>query len=219
MKSPSASGAIPALPSSPATLTWISTSGAGCFSSWASAESDATEWIRRTRGATSRTLRLCSAPMKSQLNSSPCSACLSISSWARFSPTRAMPASARAGSSSAATYLIAAQISTSSGIAAGRGDRLPHPVEVLPDPRGVESGELRSSRQPREAGLAPGHAVVAAVGEEQLGLAAVHRSVSSIRSTPASRSLAAATALRSSMRPEATPSSSANASSTSGPTS
>ena len=53
MKSPSSSGAMPALPSSPATFTWISTSLAGCSSSFRSADSDATEWISRTCGAMS----------------------------------------------------------------------------------------------------------------------------------------------------------------------
>ena len=76
MKSPSSAGAIPAFPSSPATFTWISTSLAGCSSSFRMADSDASEWIRRTCGATSLTLRLCSWPMKSHVNRSPCASCL-----------------------------------------------------------------------------------------------------------------------------------------------
>ena len=70
MKSPSSSGSIPALPSSPATFTWTSTSCAGCSSSFRSAESEASEWISRTFGAMSFTLRLWSWPMKSQVNRS-----------------------------------------------------------------------------------------------------------------------------------------------------
>ena len=76
MKSPSSAGVTPSLPSSPATLTWISTSGAGLASSLRSTESDATEWISRTSGATSLTLRLWSWPMKSQVNRSPWSRAL-----------------------------------------------------------------------------------------------------------------------------------------------
>src|SRR5215208_5627298 len=86
---------MPALPSSPATLTWIRTSTS---LRRLSAESEATEWISRTRGATFLTLRLCSAPMNSQVNRSPCASCLATSSstsgpmasrtrW-RFAPTR-----------------------------------------------------------------------------------------------------------------------------------
>ena len=107
---------MPSLDSSPATLTWISTSRAGLASSRRRAESDATEWISRTFGAMSFTLRLWSAPMKSQVNRSRWRSCFASSSWARFSPTSSMPASASAGRSSASTYLIAARISTSEPI-------------------------------------------------------------------------------------------------------
>ena len=67
-KAGSSSGAMPALPSSPATLTStrISVSGVPCFSSWLSAESDATEWISSTYGRICLTLRLWSWPMKCQ---------------------------------------------------------------------------------------------------------------------------------------------------------
>ena len=50
MKSPSSAGTMPSLPSSPATLTCTSTSGAGLVSSLRRTESDATEWISRTCG-------------------------------------------------------------------------------------------------------------------------------------------------------------------------
>src|SRR5919204_25810 len=106
---------MPAFDSSPARFTSISTSLAGCFSSCRSADSDATEWISRTLGATSLTLRLWSAPMKSQVNSPACCSRLASRSCARFSPTSSMPPSASAGSSSADTYLIAARTSTSAG--------------------------------------------------------------------------------------------------------
>ena len=71
MKSPSSPGATPSLPSSPATFTCTSTSPAGVCSSRRRAESEASEWISRTFGATSLTLRLWSAPMKSQVKRSP----------------------------------------------------------------------------------------------------------------------------------------------------
>ena len=68
MNAPSSSGAIPALPSSPAVLTSTSTSVSGvpCLASCRSAESDATEWISSTCGRIALTLRLWSWPMKCQ---------------------------------------------------------------------------------------------------------------------------------------------------------
>ena len=73
MKPPRSAGAIPALPSSPATLTSIRTSVSGvpCFPSCSRADSVATEWIRRQTGSSCFTLRLCRLPMKSQANESP----------------------------------------------------------------------------------------------------------------------------------------------------
>src|SRR5215210_1089891 len=158
MKSARSAGAIPALPSSPATFTWTSTSRAGCCSSRSRADSEASEWISRTFGATSFTLRLWSCPMKSQVNRSPCASCLASSSCARFSPTSSMPASASAGRSSASTYLTAARISTSVPICSRTRSRL----------RMTSSGSIAHD-DPR---LAPRHAVVAAVGEVELRRAA-----------------------------------------------
>ena len=60
--------------------------------------------------------------MKSHVNASPQRSCFATRSCARFSPTSVMPPSASAPSSSTGTYLIAAQISTSSGSRAGVGD-------------------------------------------------------------------------------------------------
>ncbi len=117
MKPASSAGAIPLLPASPATLTSIITwvLSVPWRASWASAESEATEWMYRTRSTTSRTLRLCSWPMKSQVNASPMASDLTARSWARFSPTSVTPASARTASSSTGTYLTAASTSMSAG--------------------------------------------------------------------------------------------------------
>ncbi len=125
MKASSSPGATPALPASPATLTSTRMRSPGrassrCRSSSRSAESEATEWIRRTCGTISRTRLLWSCPMKSHSNSSPCAATLASRSWARFSPTSRTPASARTGRSSADTYLIAASSSTSRRACPGR---------------------------------------------------------------------------------------------------
>ena len=67
MKSPSASGSIPPLLSSPATFTSTRTSVSGvpCLPSCSRADSLASEWISRTRGTIPFTLRLCRLPMKS----------------------------------------------------------------------------------------------------------------------------------------------------------
>ena len=137
-------------PPPPATFTWTSTSSAGCFSSCRSAESEATEWIRRTFGATSRTLRLWSAPMKSQLNRSRWSSCLASRSWARFSPTSSIPASASAGSSPAGHVL-------------DRGADLHRRPDPLAAPsrgcsgRRAESRPLNSSATQHQARLASRH--------------------------------------------------------------
>src|SRR4051794_19699663 len=106
----------------------------------------------------SLSLRLWSAPMKSQVKRSRCSSCLARSSWARFSPTSTMPPSARAGSSSASRYLIAASTST------------PGPIFSRTRSR-FSRTRLGSGIEHGQAGLAPGHPVVAAVREVE-GLAA-----------------------------------------------
>src|SRR5215211_4236346 len=146
---------MPALLSSPATLTCTSTSTS---SRRLSADSDATEWIRRTRGATSRTLRDCSAPMKSQVNRSPCASCFSASCCARFSPTSVTPPSARAGRSSTSRYLTAASTSTSGPMASRTRSRFVR----------TRSASIAD----HHARLTAGHPPVAAVGEEQLRVAA-----------------------------------------------
>ena len=113
----SSSGAIPALPSSPATLTStrISVSGVPWRSSWPSAESDATEWMSSTYGRICLTLRLWSWPMKCQ-RSSGCAVGLGLELLARGSRRAASrPASASTPSSSSAMYLIAASSSISAG--------------------------------------------------------------------------------------------------------
>src|SRR5918992_2402649 len=149
---------MPSFESSPATFTWISTSGAGFCSRRRSAESDAIEWISRTFGAMSFSLRLWMAPMKSQVKRSPCSSCLARRSWARFSPTSSMPASASAGRSAASTYLVAASTSTSGPIRSRTRSRLRRTVSA--------------SIQHDYPGLAAGQAVVAAMREVQVRVAA-----------------------------------------------
>src|SRR5919106_4138989 len=149
---------MPSFESSPATFTWISTSGAGFCPSRRSADSDAIEWISRTFGATSLTFRLWSWPMKSQVNRSPCASCFASRSWARFSPTSSMPASASAGRSAASTYLTAARISMSGPICSRTDSSL----------RRTCSESIAHD----DARLAAGHATVAPVREIQLGLAA-----------------------------------------------
>ena len=64
---------MPALSSSPATLTWTRTSVSGVpwRPSCSSAESDATEWISCAYGRICLTLRLWSWPMKCQRNAGP----------------------------------------------------------------------------------------------------------------------------------------------------
>ena len=63
---------------SPATFT-CSRQSTGCAardSIWAHTDSESMAWIRRTRPTTSRTLRLCRWPMKSQVKLSANSSCL-----------------------------------------------------------------------------------------------------------------------------------------------
>src|SRR5918992_6326883 len=151
----SSGGSTPSFESSPATLTWISTSGAGFCSSRRSADSDAIEWISRTFGAMSFSFRLWRAPMKSHVNRSRCSSCFARRSWARFSPTSWMPASASAGRSPASTYFVAASTSTSGPIRSLTRSRLRRTVSAS-----IEHDHPR---------LAPGDPVVAAVGEVEGG--------------------------------------------------
>src|ERR671915_352801 len=154
----SSGGSTPSFEPSPATLTWISTSGAGFCSSRRSADSEAIEWIRRTFGEMSFSLRLWRAPMKSHVNRSRCSSCLARRSWARFSPTSSMPASASAGRSAASTYLVAASTSTSGPIRSRTRSRLRRTGSAS-----IQHGHSR---------LAPGEAVVATVREVEVGVAA-----------------------------------------------
>src|SRR5918992_6192265 len=154
----SSGGSTPSFESSPATLTWISTSGAGFCSSRRSADSDAIEWISRTFGAMSFSFRLWRAPMKSHVNRSRCSSCFARRSWARFSPTSSMPASASAGRSPASTYFVAASTSTSGPIRSLTRSRLRRTVSAS-----IEHDHPR---------LAPREPVVAAVGEIEVGVAA-----------------------------------------------
>ena len=92
----------------------------------------ATEWISRTCGRISLTLRLCRLPMKSQVKASPQRSRLAARSCWRFSPTSVTPASARAPISSSGTYLQATSTSTS-GPASARTV-----VEVRADAGGVD---------------------------------------------------------------------------------
>src|SRR5690348_13973277 len=108
-------------------------------------------WISRTRPTTSRTLRLWTWPMKSQVNRSRCASCLVISASDRFSPTSRTPPSCNAGRSSASTYLVAARISTSGPTRSRTSARF----------SAIRAG---SSKQPHHP-LPAGDAVVTAVRE------------------------------------------------------
>ena len=120
--------------------------------------------------------------MKSQVSPAGPAATLSFRSWARFSPTTVIPASASAGSSSSGTYLTAARISTSPGsrpapaIASRTRSRLVSTAPPSARGRARPSQSLLvnartrsaiSTRQPGHARLAAGDAAVAPVGEEQ----------------------------------------------------
>src|ERR1044072_1743644 len=99
---------MPDFDASPERLTSTS---AGIVSRRA-ADSLASEWQSSQSSFTVLALRLCRWPMKCQRNASPWRACLASRSWARFSPTTSMPASARPPSSSTSTYFVAATIVT-----------------------------------------------------------------------------------------------------------
>src|SRR4051794_16888142 len=77
------------------------------------ADSLESEWQSSQSSFTVAALRLCRWPMKCQRKASPCSACFTARSCARFSPTSSIPASASTPRSSGATYLVAATIVTS----------------------------------------------------------------------------------------------------------
>ena len=128
---------MPALPSSPATLTStrISVSGVPCLPSWVSAESDATEWISSTYGRICLTLRLWSWPMKCQRNSGWAVA-LASSSWARFSPTSVSPASCEDVEVLERDVLDGGEqldlVRAAAGLPRGRLDLGPHALEPAP---------------------------------------------------------------------------------------
>ena len=149
------------------------------------------------------TLRLCSAPMKSQVNASGPAACLASSAWARFSPTSRTPACARTAEQLGAQVL----------------DRHEHLHLVRAPGRRRRSARRRCagwrarppdraprSAAPHHARLAAGEAVVAPMGEEQLRARrrwCTGRSRGP-RSRPAAASWRRATALRSRCRPRRT---------------
>ena len=116
---------------------------------------EATEWISRTCGTIARTRRLCSWPMKSHSNSSPCGRDLRLRDPARGSrrPARRRPAPAPAGPARD-TYLVAASTSTSPALARPRAggapprDLLAHPREVRADPLGAQVGDQLNHATP-----------------------------------------------------------------------
>ena len=117
------------------------------------------------------TLRLCRLPMKSHSKASPQRSCLAARSCWRFSPTSRTPASASAPISSSGTYLVAARISTPSP-ATARGPA-PGWRRSWPASRPwISSGHLSRSPRARRAAWRPVRPRVAAVGEEELRLAA-----------------------------------------------
>src|SRR5690349_592831 len=116
---------------------------------------ESSAWISRTRPIRSRTLRLWTWPMKSQVNASPKRSCFSRRASVRFSPTRVTPPSRSASRSAASTYFVAARISTSGPTASRTRARL----------RATTAGS--STEHPHHA-LAAGDPTVAPVREEAL---------------------------------------------------
>ena len=106
--SASSSGSTPAFVGSPERLTSTST---GIVRRRA-ADSESSEWTSSQIPFTSPALFDWRWPMKCQRNALPYSACLAARSWARFSPTTSIPASASTAISSRATYLVAATMVT-----------------------------------------------------------------------------------------------------------
>src|SRR6266536_4280556 len=93
--------------------------------------------------------------MKCQRKRSPYRACFASRSWARFSPTTSMPASASACISSTVTYFVATTTVTDG------------PASAL-----MRSYRSRSSSgDTREDSLDAARLPVAPVGEEELGMA------------------------------------------------
>src|SRR5690349_20667483 len=80
------------------------------------ADAESREWMSSQISFTTLALRLCRWPMKCHRKASPCAACLASRSWARFSPTTSIPASAKVAMSSTDTYFVAATIVTSGPI-------------------------------------------------------------------------------------------------------
>src|SRR5215204_3610151 len=110
----SSSGAIPDLDASPARL--ISTSAG--MARRRAADSLDSEWTSSQVSFTVFAFRLCRWPMKCQRNASPYRSCFAARSWARFSPTTWIPASARTAMSSGETYFVAATMVTSGPVSA-----------------------------------------------------------------------------------------------------
>ena len=108
--------------------------------------------------------------MKSHSKASPQRSCLACRSSRRFSPTRVTPAAARAPISSTGTYFDATRTSTASPAP------LAHGLEARPQAFGIDvADELdhRLARTPADqAGLPPRRAPGAAMGEEEVLVAA-----------------------------------------------
>src|SRR6185437_5879551 len=155
-------GSTPDFVSSEATFTCsrqsITASGSRRRSSCSQADSESTAWISRTRPTMSRTLRLWTWPMKSQVKRSPCAACFAARASVRFSPTSVIPASWSAGRSSASTYFVAARIST------------PGPTSSRIRPRLRAMAAASAIEHPHDS-LAAGDAAVAPVREVPVGIA------------------------------------------------
>ena len=125
--------------------------------------------------------------MKSHSKASPQRSCLAARSCWRFSPTRPTPASARAPISSSGTYLAAARIST----LVARRPRAPARGWPRPWPDRCRGSAPPSQPFPGSIQATPAwrpvRPCVAAVGEEQLRLAAgAEAGRLDLRSTPAS---------------------------------
>ena len=155
---------MPALPSSPATFTWISTSAPGAARAVAAPTRAPPSGSGARRGATSLTLRLCSAPMKSHSNRSRVRSCLAAQLLGAVLPHQLDAALGERGQVVGGDVLDRGQISTS-----GRRRRAIR-SRFARDP--VARRAAARHAVSHTTALAAGHAVVAAVGEEQVGAAA-----------------------------------------------
>ena len=141
---------------------------------WSRTDSLSTEWISRTRGSTCLVLRLWRWPMKSNVKRVAPALLLCdqrlggvLAHELRCRPRASAPIC------SSGTYLVAASSSTSAGSRPARAQAAAIRSRTAARCARTRAGSSALyGAEPREAGLAAGDAAVAAVGEEQLRVAA-----------------------------------------------